>query len=67
LRKQDGEFQKDKGDVKLPNTGHLSRAQSEVTRRNEENHENVEAAGNTDSSAASGDSAHLSLIQNECS
>jgi hypothetical protein len=46
-------------------TGHLSRASSEVTCLNEEHHENVEEAGNIDSSAG-GDSAHLSLNQNVC-
>jgi hypothetical protein len=44
-------------------TGHLSRALSQVTRRNEDHHENEEAAGNIDSSA-SGDSAHLSVDHN---
>jgi hypothetical protein len=44
---------------------HLSRVPFQVTYRNEEHHENVEGAGNMDSSAT-GDSAHLSLNQNVC-
>jgi hypothetical protein len=40
----------------------MSWAPSETTCRNEEHHENVEGAGNIDSSE-SGDSVHLSLNQ----
>jgi hypothetical protein len=45
--------------------GHLSLAPYEVTCRNQEQHKNVEGAGNIDFSASS-NAVHLSLNQNVC-
>jgi hypothetical protein len=50
LRKQACEFQRDKANVKLPNHW-APELGFEVIFRNEEHHENMERAGNIDSSA----------------
>jgi hypothetical protein len=60
IRKQEGKFQKDKTNINLPNKWVFGVGSIEATRRNEEHHENVDGAGNIDSSA-NGGSAHLSL------